>query len=120
MAQSKSICIAPFSSAGPYLSICLVSDRQSVLLLANSFNYQCSHQQVCHPRCFRRQARACHRMLSSVRKIYGDEPHQEALEFLSYSKKSRHHKDEKKDKSKGQSRPGSPLRRRDSLARKDR
>ena len=59
-------------------------------------------------------------MLSSVRKIYGDEPHQEALEFLSYSKKSRHHKDEKKDKSKGQSRPGSPLRRRDSLARKDR
>ena len=60
-------------------------------------------------------------MLSSVRKIYGDEPHQEVVEFLSFSKKSRHHKDDKKEKGKsGQSRPGSPLRRRESMARKDR
>ncbi|XP_046453317.1 protein unc-80 homolog isoform X4 [Daphnia pulex] len=95
---------------------------RSVLLLSNSFNYQCQHQHVCHPRCFRRQSRACSRMLSSVRKIYGDEPqHQEVVEFLSFSKKSRHHKDhDKKEKaSKGaQSRPGSPLRRRESVANK--
>ncbi|EFX80552.1 hypothetical protein DAPPUDRAFT_318531 [Daphnia pulex] len=96
---------------------------RSVLLLSNSFNYQCQHQHVCHPRCFRRQSRACSRMLSSVRKIYGDEPqHQEVVEFLSFSKKSRHHKDhDKKEKAsaKGaQSRPGSPLRRRESVANK--
>lgn len=96
---------------------------QSVLLLSNSFNYQCTHQHVCHPRCFRRQSRACSRMLSSVRRIYGDEPqHQEVVEFLSFSKKSRHHKDhDKKEKvsAKGaQSRPGSPLRRRESVANK--
>ncbi|XP_045030143.1 protein unc-80 homolog isoform X4 [Daphnia magna] len=96
---------------------------RSVLLLSNSFNYQCTHQHVCHPRCFRRQSRACSRMLSSVRRIYGDEPqHQEVVEFLSFSKKPRHHKDhDKKEKinAKGaQSRPGSPLRRRESVANK--
>lgn len=59
-------------------------------------------------------------MLRSVRKIYGDEPqHQEVDEFLSFSKKSRHHKDhDKKEKAaKGaQSRPGSLLKRRESVA----
>jgi len=53
--------------------------------------------------------------------VYGDEPHQEAMEFLSLGKKpSRHHKDEnKKDKAKGaQSRPGSPLKRKDSVNKK--
>lgn len=94
---------------------------QSVLLLANSFNYQCAHQAACHPRCFRRQARACRRLLGSVRKVYGDEPQHEALELLSYSKKWRHHKDDKKAKG-GLSRPASPaLRRRESVAnRKER
>ena len=89
--------------------------------MANSFNYQCSHQNVCHPRCFRRQMRACSRMLNSVRKIYGDEPHLEAMEFMSFSKKTRagHTKDEKKEK-KLTSRPGSPIRRRDSTVKRDR
>ena len=97
---------------------------RAVLLLSNSFNYHCTHQHVCHPRCFRRQSRACSRLLVSVRKIYGDEPQQEAMEFLSLGKKvgrqHGHHKDEtnkNKDKAKGaQSRPGSPIRRKDSVA----
>jgi hypothetical protein len=61
-------------------------------------------------------------MLNSVRKIYGDEPQLEAVELMSFSKKARHHKDDnKKDKIKGaQSRPGSPLKRKESIAKKDR
>lgn len=62
---------------------------QSVLLLANSFNYQCTHQHVCHPRCFRRQMRACSRMLTSLRKVYGDEPHLEGVDYLAFNKKVR-------------------------------
>ena len=60
-------------------------------------------------------------MLNSVRKIYGDEPHLEAMEFMSFSKKTRagHTKDEKKEK-KLTSRPGSPIRRRDSTVKRDR
>ena len=96
---------------------------QSVLLLANSFNYQCTHQHVCHPRCFRRQMRACSRMLTSLRKVYGDEPHLEGIEYLAFNKKMRctGKEDTKKDKSKtGPSHPGSPLRRRESSSKKDR
>ena len=59
------------------------------LLLANSFNYQCTHQNVCHPRCFQRQTRACARLMIAVRKIYVDEPHLEAVEVLSLARKSR-------------------------------
>lgn len=96
---------------------------QAVLQLTSSFYYQCTHQHVCHPRCFRRQMRSCFRMLSSVRKVYGDEPHLEAVEFLSFPKKPRNQskEDTKKEKGKGPvSRSASPIKRRESMAKKDR
>jgi len=98
--------------------------RQAVMMLSGSFNYQCSHQNVCHPRCFRRQMRACSRLLAAVRKVYDDDPQAESAEYVAFAKKSRCYgakDDAKKDKSsKMASRPASPARRRDSVARKDR
>ncbi|XP_049870612.1 protein unc-80 homolog [Pectinophora gossypiella] len=38
----------------------------------NSFNYGCTHQNFCHPYCFRRNMRASARLMKSVLKIYGE------------------------------------------------
>ncbi|VVC92531.1 unnamed protein product [Leptidea sinapis] len=38
----------------------------------NSFNYDCCHQNFCHPYCFRRNMRATVRLMKSVRKVYGE------------------------------------------------
>ena len=48
----------------------------------NSFHYYCSHQNYCHPYCYRRHIRASARLIKAVRKVYGDqfgveEPQQE-------------------------------------------
>uniref|UniRef100_T1IVG6 Uncharacterized protein n=1 Tax=Strigamia maritima TaxID=126957 RepID=T1IVG6_STRMM len=44
-----------------------------VVQITNSFNYVCKHQQFCHPNCYRRQMRACSRLVKAVRKVYGDD-----------------------------------------------
>ncbi|KAJ1528104.1 hypothetical protein ONE63_008019 [Megalurothrips usitatus] len=41
--------------------------------ISSSFNFYCSHQQFCHPFCYRRHMRACSRLIKSVRKVYGEE-----------------------------------------------
>ncbi|XP_064455968.1 protein unc-80 homolog isoform X2 [Ornithodoros turicata] len=41
--------------------------------LCSSLNFTCAHQQFCHPNCYRRQMRACNRLVKSVRKVYGDD-----------------------------------------------
>ncbi|KAE8737653.1 hypothetical protein FOCC_FOCC016879, partial [Frankliniella occidentalis] len=41
--------------------------------ISNSFNFFCSHQNFCHPFCYRRHMRACSRLIKSVRKVYGEE-----------------------------------------------
>lgn len=42
---------------------------KSILELMNSFNYYCSHQNYCHPYCYRRHMRAASRLLRAVRKV---------------------------------------------------
>ncbi|XP_037051116.1 protein unc-80 homolog isoform X4 [Bradysia coprophila] len=44
-----------------------------VLQLMNSFNYYCTHQNFCHPYCYRRHMRASTRLIKAVRKVYGEE-----------------------------------------------
>ncbi|GBP89583.1 Protein unc-80 homolog [Eumeta japonica] len=43
-----------------------------IVKFLNSFNYVCCHQNFCHPYCFRRNMRACARLIKSVQKIYGE------------------------------------------------
>ncbi|OQR76167.1 protein unc-80-like, partial [Tropilaelaps mercedesae] len=45
----------------------------AIIALQKSLNFTCSHQGFCHPRCYRRQLRACNRLTKSIRKIYGDD-----------------------------------------------
>lgn len=45
---------------------------KSVLKFINSFNFYCTHQNYCHPCCYRRHIRASARLLRSARKVYGD------------------------------------------------
>lgn len=40
-----------------------------VFQLMNSFNYYCSHQNFCHPYCYRRHMRASTRLIKAVRKV---------------------------------------------------
>ena len=37
--------------------------------LLNSFNYHCTHQNFCHPNCYRRQMRAARRMMEATRHV---------------------------------------------------
>lgn len=39
----------------------------------NSFYYYCSHQSYCHPFCYRRVMRGSSRLIKAVRKVYGEE-----------------------------------------------
>lgn len=40
-----------------------------ILQLMNSFNYYCTHQNFCHPYCYRRHMRASTRLIKAVRKV---------------------------------------------------
>lgn len=42
---------------------------RAVLAIMNSFNYYCTHQNFCHPYCFKRHMRAASRLMKSVRKV---------------------------------------------------
>ncbi|XP_065337258.1 protein unc-80 homolog isoform X7 [Cloeon dipterum] len=97
---------------------------KTVVQLANSYNFYCSHQGYCHPYCYRRHMRACNRLIKSVRKVYGEQfgitgdYKNPLIEKLGQS--------DKKDKQRGRkvsdqtSSQTSPIRRKDSLGKKDR
>ena len=42
---------------------------KTVVQMANSYNFICTHQGYCHPRCYRRQMRACNRLCHAVRTV---------------------------------------------------
>ena len=46
---------------------------QPVIILTQSFNLCCTHQNFCHPSCARRQTRAARRLMESVRRFYGEQ-----------------------------------------------
>ncbi|GLV31802.1 uncoordinated 80 [Carabus blaptoides fortunei] len=98
---------------------------KTVVLIANSFNYVCSHQQFCHPYCYRRHMRGCSRLIKAIRKVYGEEfgVVEEKLE-MGLDNKPRD--EPKKDKSRNRkvsdqtSSQVSPIRRKDSVGKRDR
>ncbi|XP_066993860.2 protein unc-80 homolog [Anabrus simplex] len=96
-----------------------------VVQIANSFNFYCSHQSFCHPFCYRRHMRACSRLVKSVRRIYGEE-FGIAGGTSDIDTDKHHREDTKKEKSRGRkvsdqtSTQASPIRRKDSVGKRDR
>ncbi|XP_046670285.1 uncharacterized protein LOC124360589 isoform X5 [Homalodisca vitripennis] len=92
-----------------------------MIQMANSFNYYCSHQSFCHPFCYKRHMRAATRLIKAVRQVYGEEfgiiGSQERRLFDDHKKdpKTRGHKESEKT-----STQASPVRRKDSISKKDR
>nr|CAD7425389.1 unnamed protein product [Timema monikensis] len=98
-----------------------------VVQVANSFNFYCSHQSFCHPCCYRRHMRACSRLIKSVRRIYGEEFGLVNSSGGPETDAEKHHReDTKKEKSRGRkvsdqtSTQASPIRRKDSMGKRDR
>ena len=52
-----------------YYSIVFFTNTQVVVRMMNSLNYYCSHQNFCHPFCYRRHMRACSRLTKALRKV---------------------------------------------------
>jgi protein unc-80 len=42
---------------------------RSVIAIINSFNYYCTHQNYCHPYCYKRHVRAAGRLIKAIRKV---------------------------------------------------
>lgn len=42
---------------------------RAVIAILNSFNFYCTHQNYCHPYCFKRHVRAASRLVKAVRKV---------------------------------------------------
>ncbi|XP_046393341.1 protein unc-80 homolog [Ischnura elegans] len=97
-----------------------------VVLVANSFNFYCSHQSFCHPYCYRRHMRACSRLIKSVRKVYGEEFGIIGGVGVDIQDDKQHQENAKKDKLRGRkvsdqtSTQASPIRRKDSFGKRDR
>nr|CAD7443504.1 unnamed protein product [Timema bartmani] len=98
-----------------------------VVQVANSFNFYCSHQSFCHPCCYRRHMRACSRLIKAVRRIYGEEFGLVNSSGGPETDAEKHHReDTKKEKSRGRkvsdqtSTQASPIRRKDSMGKRDR
>ncbi|XP_066154738.1 protein unc-80 homolog isoform X3 [Euwallacea fornicatus] len=91
--------------------------------IPNSLYYYCSHQDFCHPFCHRRVMRGCSRLVKAVRKIYGEEFGVIDDKFTNEAevKKKSHKKDKNNRKVSDQtSSQVSPIRRKDSVGKRDR
>ncbi|XP_022249198.1 protein unc-80 homolog isoform X2 [Limulus polyphemus] len=82
--------------------------------VSSSLNFSCPHQHFCHPNCYRRQMRACNRLVKAVRKVYGDE-----IGVVKDTEKQPEDKEDSKKEKKLKkiiTAPSSPLRRKASVA----
>lgn len=92
--------------------------------VANSFYYYCPHQNFCHPFCYRRVIRGCNRLIKAVRKVYGEEfGIVDDKLIMDYSGKKKVNKKDKNTNRKVSDQPSttvSPIRRKNSVGKKDR
>lgn len=89
----------------------------------NSFYYFCPHQNYCHPFCYRRVMRSCSRLVRAVRKVYGEEfgiLEDKMSMDNEIKKKSKKDKNQSRKISDQTSSQVSPIRRKDSVGKKDR
>ncbi|KAF7271721.1 hypothetical protein GWI33_015431 [Rhynchophorus ferrugineus] len=90
--------------------------------ISNNMYFFCNHQNYCHPFCHRRVMRGCSRLVKAARKIYGEEFGVIDDKFVSESEvKKKGHKKEKNNRkvSDQTSSQVSPIRRKDSVGKKD-
>lgn len=91
--------------------------------VANSFYYFCPHQNFCHPFCYRRVMRGCSRLIKAVRKVYGEEfgviEDKLTMDCETKSRKGKKDKNQNRKVSDQTISQVSPIRRKDSVGRKD-
>lgn len=87
--------------------------------MINSFHYYCTHQNFCHPYCYRRHIRASSRLIKAVRKVYGDQFGIEVIqqESLPDSTKQTGRKDRRNRKVSEQNNSQTSLRHKETLAK---
>ncbi|XP_066978451.1 protein unc-80 homolog isoform X1 [Macrobrachium rosenbergii] len=93
-----------------------------VVRMFSLYNMTCTHQNYCHPHCYKRNMRACKRLMHAVRKMYGEEFEEQEEEVVNPVTRGRDKKDKKptrKASEQGAGGHGSPLRRKESFARRD-
>ncbi|RZC42316.1 unc-80 -like protein, partial [Asbolus verrucosus] len=91
--------------------------------VSNSFYYYCTHQNFCHPFCYRRVMRGCSRLVKAVRKVYGEEfgvlDDKLSMDFGGKKKTNKKDKGQNRKVSDQTSSQVSPIRRKDSVGKKD-
>ncbi|XP_045467085.1 protein unc-80 homolog isoform X2 [Harmonia axyridis] len=96
---------------------------KTMVQVMNSFYYFCPHQNFCHPFCYRRVMRSCSRLVRAVRKVYGEEfgvlEDKMCMDFDN-KKKNKKEKNQSRKISDQTSSQVSPIRRKDSVGKKDR
>ncbi|XP_044757175.1 protein unc-80 homolog [Coccinella septempunctata] len=96
---------------------------KTMVQVMNSFYYFCPHQNFCHPFCYRRVMRSCSRLVRAVRKVYGEEfgiLEDKMCMDSDNKKKSKKEKNQSRKISDQTSSQVSPIRRKDSVGKKDR
>ncbi|CAG9815242.1 unnamed protein product [Phaedon cochleariae] len=92
--------------------------------VANSFYYFCPHQNFCHPFCYKKVMRGCNRLIKAVRKVYGEEfgllEDRLSMDFGDKKKSNKKEKNQNRKVSDQTSSTVSPIRRKDSVGKKDR
>ncbi|XP_056632405.1 protein unc-80 homolog isoform X2 [Diorhabda sublineata] len=95
---------------------------KTMIQVSNSLYYYCPHQNFCHPFCYRRVMRGCSRLIKAVRKVYGEEfgilEDRLCMDFGD-KKKTKKEKGQNRKVSDQTSSTVSPIRRKDSVGKKD-
>nr|XP_053644306.1 protein unc-80 homolog [Cherax quadricarinatus] len=91
-----------------------------IVRMSSLYNMTCTHQTFCHPHCYRRNMRACRRLMHAVRKIYGEEFEEQEEEPAGAVDVGQDAKKDKKQARKASEQGhSSPLKRKESFARRD-
>ncbi|XP_069159541.1 protein unc-80 homolog isoform X1 [Procambarus clarkii] len=93
---------------------------KTIVRVSSLYNMTCTHQTFCHPHCYKRNMRACRRLMHAVRKMYGEEFEEQEEEAANVVDPGRDAKKEKKQGRKASEQGhSSPLKRKESFARRD-
>ncbi|XP_031332358.1 protein unc-80 homolog isoform X3 [Photinus pyralis] len=98
---------------------------KAMVQISNSFYFYCTHQHFCHPYCYRRIIRGTSRLIKAVRKVYGEEfgvlsEDKQDIQFELKGHKRKKYKGQNRKVSDQTSSQVSPIRRKDSMAKRDR
>ncbi|KAG5895326.1 hypothetical protein JTB14_000598 [Gonioctena quinquepunctata] len=97
---------------------------KTMVQVSNSLFYYCPHQNFCHPFCYKRVMRGCSRLIKAARKVYGEEfgvsDDKLSMDFGEKKKGNKKDKNQNRKVSDQTSSNVSPIKRKDSVGKKDR